>query len=182
MRRVRLTPSRSTALEAINVTPLIDVVMCLIIFFLIVGKLAHEQGARVNLPSTGLGTTDNDQKAVIITVAPVNASEKPASPDTRFELSTTNPAEASTNQPRVRITVDGEIVTTPQQLSSLLNRRLQQQPTNTTSSPTSQPAAQLPVQIRVDRDLPYSAVAPALSACKELGLTSVRLITERTSP
>lgn len=181
MRRVRLTPSRSTALEAINVTPLIDVVMCLIIFFLIVGKLAHEQGARVNLPATGLGTTDNDRKAVIITVAPVNASEKPSSPDTRFELSTANPADAGTNQPRVRITVDGEIVTTPQQLSSLLNRRLQQPPVSTTTQPTQQ-APQFPVQIRVDRDLPYSAVAPALSACKELGLTSVRLITERTSP
>lgn len=182
MRRVRLTPSRSTALEAINVTPLIDVVMCLIIFFLIVGKLAHEQGARVNLPSTGLGTTDNDRKAVIITVAPVNVSEKPTTPDTRFELNSASaPGTGTADQPRVRITVDGEIVTTPQQLSSLLNRRLQQQPVGTTAQPTLQ-APQLPVQIRVDRDLPYSAVAPALTACKELGLTSVRLITERTSP
>lgn len=181
MRRVRLTPSRSTALEAINVTPLIDVVMCLIIFFLIVGKLAHEQGARVNLPSTGLGTTDEDRRAIIITVAPVSPSEKPTTPDTRFE-STIADGNGAADQPRVRITVDGELVTTQQQLSSLLTRRLQMQPA-ASSNPASTPAAgQLPVQVRVDRDLPFAAVAPALSACKELGLTSVRLITERTSP
>jgi biopolymer transport protein ExbD len=181
VRRVRLTPSRSTALEAINVTPLIDVVMCLIIFFLIVGKLAHEQGARVNLPATGLGTTDEDRRAVVITVAPVSPTEKLGTPDTRFEL-TGNSSANATDQPRVRITVDGEFVTTQQQLSSLLNRRLQRQTAAADSSAGTQAAAQLPVQVRVDRDLPYAVVAPALSACKELGLTSVRLITERTNP
>lgn len=38
----------------VNVTPMIDVVMCLIVFYLIVGRLAGDSG-RVSLPSTRAG-------------------------------------------------------------------------------------------------------------------------------
>lgn len=39
----------------LNVTPMIDVVMCLIIFFLIVGKLAADKLAAVDLPPGSAG-------------------------------------------------------------------------------------------------------------------------------
>src|SRR5215831_9064802 len=52
----------------INVTPLIDVVMVLIIFYLIVGKMAAERQGRVELPSSGVGVSSQDHDAVIVTV------------------------------------------------------------------------------------------------------------------
>jgi len=51
----------------INVTPLIDVVMVLIVFYLIVGKLASDRGARVDLPRTN-GATMQSGAGVVITV------------------------------------------------------------------------------------------------------------------
>ena len=54
----------------INVTPLIDVVMCLIIFYLIVGRLASGQGRPINLPSTGVGQTGTPPKLVVSVAAP----------------------------------------------------------------------------------------------------------------
>jgi biopolymer transport protein ExbD len=52
----------------INVTPLIDVVMVLIIFYLIVGKLASDKRAQVDLPATQVGANNEAQKPVVITV------------------------------------------------------------------------------------------------------------------
>jgi len=48
--------------DHINVTPLIDVVMCLIIFFMICGTLArHDAVAGINLPQARLGQQLTDQ-------------------------------------------------------------------------------------------------------------------------
>ncbi|MDX2131237.1 MAG: biopolymer transporter ExbD [Planctomycetota bacterium] len=53
----------------VNVTPLIDVVMVLIVFYLIVGNLARERLAPVDLPATGVGTAEDAAPTLIITVA-----------------------------------------------------------------------------------------------------------------
>jgi biopolymer transport protein ExbD len=53
--RVRTFQPRSEASIKLNVTPLIDVVMVLIVFFLIVGKLAADRSAFVKLPVTSAG-------------------------------------------------------------------------------------------------------------------------------
>lgn len=53
----------------INVTPLIDVVMCLIIFFLLVGRLASKQGRPIDLPSTGVGDSAASPKLVVAVAA-----------------------------------------------------------------------------------------------------------------
>ncbi|HYE63734.1 MAG TPA: biopolymer transporter ExbD [Phycisphaerales bacterium] len=58
----------------INVTPLIDVVMVLIIFYLIVGKLAADKRSRVDLPESRIGATSEEQKPVVITVTAEGAS------------------------------------------------------------------------------------------------------------
>jgi biopolymer transport protein ExbD len=58
----------------INVTPLIDVVMVLIIFYLIVGQLASDKRARVDLPATQVGASNDTQKPVVITVIAEGAS------------------------------------------------------------------------------------------------------------
>jgi biopolymer transport protein ExbD len=52
----------------INVTPMIDVVMCLIVFYLIVGKLAADQRSNIRLPISSTGVTDKAQDQLIINV------------------------------------------------------------------------------------------------------------------
>lgn len=65
----------------INVTPLIDVVMCLIVFYLIVGRLASSRITKLDLPVTS--TAQEVQAASagsnpIITVTPPDAPAAPA--------------------------------------------------------------------------------------------------------
>ena len=60
--RVRIFHHQSPV-DKINVTPLIDVVMVLIVFYLIVGKLATDSAARVELPrATGAQQQDRGSR------------------------------------------------------------------------------------------------------------------------
>lgn len=52
----------------INVTPLIDVVMVLIIFYLIVGKLATER--RIALPRAAVGITETGTEPITVEIVP----------------------------------------------------------------------------------------------------------------
>ncbi len=54
----------------INVTPLIDVVMCLIVFYLIVAKLASDRQLPVDLPEARQGLAEESQRPIIISVGP----------------------------------------------------------------------------------------------------------------
>lgn len=65
------------AVGHINVTPLIDVVMCLIIFFLLVGRLASQQGRPIALPSTGVGDTAAPPKLIVAVAAPATPGASP---------------------------------------------------------------------------------------------------------
>jgi biopolymer transport protein TolR len=52
----------------VNVTPMIDVVMVLIVFYLIVGKLAADRLAEVPLPRTETGETEATRDPLVINV------------------------------------------------------------------------------------------------------------------
>lgn len=52
----------------INVTPLIDVVMCLIVFYLIVAKLASDRQLPLELPEARQGIAEESQRPIIISV------------------------------------------------------------------------------------------------------------------
>ncbi|MEK6702382.1 MAG: biopolymer transporter ExbD [Planctomycetota bacterium] len=54
----------------INVTPLIDVVMCLIVFYLIVGRLATQHARPISLPSTGVGDSESKPRLVLNVARP----------------------------------------------------------------------------------------------------------------
>jgi biopolymer transport protein ExbD len=60
----------------VNVTPMIDVVMCLIIFYLLVGKLAMTNRVD-NLPSSGSGSTANSASAVIVDIVETTGDDEP---------------------------------------------------------------------------------------------------------
>ena len=51
-------------------TPLIDVVMCLIVFYLMVGKMANDRVARVELPSSKQGVAEAEREGLVINVLP----------------------------------------------------------------------------------------------------------------
>lgn len=143
--------------EAINVTPLIDVVMCLIVFFLIVGKLASDAAA-VRLPESGVGRVpgeDPSNRPLVISVAP--ASSPGAAPPVEW------------GGVRVRVFVDNQSVTGPGELEGLIRERLGAGDAKT----------QPPVHLRVDRELTWDPIEPILAACARAGVVGVRLATER---
>jgi biopolymer transport protein ExbD len=141
----------------INVTPLIDVVMVLIIFYLIVGKLAAERQGHVELPTSGIGTQADTHDPVIITIEGIG--NEGTQPDSSVPAS---------SLPSPRILVNGTQVPSGG-LLAVLTARVAADPGSTV------------VQVRADRRLPYSDIAPVIKACREAGLTTLRLITEKTN-
>ncbi len=63
----------------VNVTPMIDVVMCLIIFYLMVGHLASGRSGSVNLPSAGQGERAEQSTPIVLNLAP--SDDPAAAPD-----------------------------------------------------------------------------------------------------
>jgi biopolymer transport protein ExbD len=125
----------------INVTPMIDVVMCLIVFYLIVGKLAADQRANIRLPVSATGVTDKAQDQLIINILPGPPSAPP------------------------RVVIDAAEVP-PEALLATIRERVASKPG-------------LVVELRGSRELAYGAVAMVVRACKDAGVESVRLATER---
>lgn len=71
MRRRGIKPMHS---DHINVTPLIDVIMCLIIFFLLCGQFAKDEAKAVALPFAKLGQEVDKQGQLLVNVV---SSEDP---------------------------------------------------------------------------------------------------------
>ena len=135
--------------ESVNVTPLIDVVMVLIIFYLIVGRLAMDRSAPVALPRAGTGVVEQAQRPLLVTVA-LARDPAPGAP--------VDAADA-------RLILRDRFMT-PEELTAALSAEREADPA-------------LIVQVRADRRLPFGAVAPVLDAARSAGLSSVRLVTER---
>ena len=125
----------------INVTPMIDVVMCLIVFYLIVGKLAADQRANIRLPASATGATDKVQDQLIINILP---GATPVTPRVVIDAVDV-PAEALLATIRERVAAKSDLV----------------------------------VELRGSRELAYAGVAFVIRACKDAGVESVRLATER---
>lgn len=123
----------------INVTPLIDVVMVMIVFFLIVGKLAADERSAVDLPPADAHPRPADASPIIINIDPDGA-----------------------------IVLRGRTIPAAALQSELL--------TEAALHPD------LTVQIRADRTLRYEAIQPVVSACRESGITTVRLAATEDSP
>lgn len=68
MRRRTLHPAHPPG--RINVTPMIDVVMCLIVFYLLVGQLVETQRSDVALPEARAGQKLPEQELFVINVLP----------------------------------------------------------------------------------------------------------------
>jgi biopolymer transport protein ExbD len=65
--------------DHINVTPLIDVIMCLIIFFLLCGQFAKDEAKAVALPFAQLGQEVDKQGQLLVNV--VSAADPKGAPE-----------------------------------------------------------------------------------------------------
>ncbi|HVZ94858.1 MAG TPA: biopolymer transporter ExbD [Phycisphaerales bacterium] len=137
--------------HGINVTPMIDVVMCLIIFFLVVGNLATTERAKIRLPRSAEGEEIKAEDRIVINVfRPTGA-----------------PAQSQPSQPwPARVTSDDREFSTAQDLESFVRTRIAANP-------------ECAVEIRADRFLPYGWVQPTIIAVARAGATTARLATER---
>lgn len=128
----------------INATPLIDVVMCLIVFYLIVGRLAEVKLSVVDLPGAAAGVQDPEPDLLVINVAP---------------------GETDPTAPAV-VTVEGRRYPDAALLEAEVRRRIADAPESI-------------VVVRASRRLAWAEVAPVIAACREAGVSRVRLATER---
>ncbi|MGE3107149.1 MAG: ExbD/TolR family protein [Phycisphaerales bacterium] len=150
MRRRRTT--RAHPFGEINVTPLIDVVMCLIIFYLMVGKLATDRKTPVTLPASSIGT-DAERAMLIVNVARGEGAAGAGG----------WPTEGGVG---AQVVVEGTPITSEDALRALVRERLNVDPS-------------LAVQIRAEQDFPFGVVAPVMRACTRGGATTVRLAARR---
>lgn len=58
------------ATSPVNATPLIDVVLCMIVFFLLVGRLAQSQRTPMRLPESAAGSADMPRNSFVINLMP----------------------------------------------------------------------------------------------------------------
>lgn len=58
----------STALAEINVTPLVDVMLVLLIIFMVSAPLMNNQGVQVDLPKTSAQTLNDAERPIILSV------------------------------------------------------------------------------------------------------------------
>jgi len=182
--RFRASPIPTSPVGEINVTPLIDVVMCLIIFFLLVGTLSTD--APVRLPQTATGQADSARSITLTILAPTTSRTAAAilldgEPLTLPTSAAPDPSAAPTSATPASPSIDElaqAIAAHAQARGFMPASSSSPRSPNSTASPSS---PSFTIRIRAGRTLPYSVLDPILSACAKLGLPSVRLVTERPS-
>jgi biopolymer transport protein ExbD len=117
--------------------------MCLIVFYLIVGKLAQDQRSNIPLPVSKTGSVEKTQDPLVINVVPGRAGEA------------------------ARVVIDTHEIAA-NELELAIRDRLSSKPG-------------VVVELRASRDLSYGSIASIIRACKNAGIESVRLATERPS-
>ncbi len=147
---------------------MIDVVMCLIIFFLIVGKLASDASS-IRLPNSAVGSPGASRAAIVISVA------RGDTPGTA--------APARWGGVLARVFVDGVSVAGEAELADVIATRARAaSPQTPSSSDVSQSPPRAPsvaISVRADKDLPWAALEPIMRAAARAGFPGVRLATQR---
>ncbi len=157
MKRRAITGTHSMH-EGVNATPLIDVVMCLIIFFLLVGKLASDRGAAVRLPDSLSGREEQSASVLVVTISPL--------PDAPIATDVGTPGERGWASLGVSVQADGQTLADARELEATVRSALAKD-------------AAASIQLRADRDLPFGTVEPVLRACGNAGAKAIRFAAEK---
>ena len=147
-----------------NVTPLIDIVMCLIIFFMLVAKIGVSTGAEpMDIPASIMGTDITDMgNTLTLNVRPGAVDE----PLVTALVKAGGVGEAKTTELKLRDPASGQ----NQLLNTLKMYRKQND--------------QFKVIVRGEAQMPYRFLEPVLVACADANVRNVNFnttkVTERT--
>lgn len=149
---------RGTVAPSMNITPLIDVVFLLIIFFMIVSKIQSDQNAEMMVPQFDDAKTREvgDIDVAVVNVAPVSFSRADRE---------RNPLAIDGNAAFVQIGANLRIAdprNAPAITAELQNLK------------STRP--ELEVLLRADRALYYSSVQPVMGAITSAGIETVNLV------
>jgi biopolymer transport protein ExbD len=153
----------------VNVTPLIDIVMCMIVFFMLVAKIGVATGAeeQIDIPVSTLGTDINDiGNTLVLNVREVgNLPMVTALVESDGSVSRTGrPVELKIYDP----------TTKRRPLVEVLRKLRHGDPRN------NQPAnPDFKVIIRGDRSISYRTLDPVLMACMDANVKNVNLNTAK---
>ena len=139
----------------VNVTPLIDIVMCLIIFFMLVAKIGVTTGAdpTINIPVSELGQAIKEMgNTLTLTIRPLPGGDRP-------QITT-----IVQGRPDTEIALQDPTGRNP--LRDLLTALRKGNP-------------QLSIIIRGDADMPYSVLEPVLITCAEANVKNVNFNTKQ---
>lgn len=141
-----------------NVTPLIDVVMCLIIFFMLVAKIGVSTGAeKMDIPESILGNNITDMdNSLTLNVRPGALDEPQVT-----ALVQDSKGEHKQTELKLRDPVTGQ--------NQLLNTLKLYRTRND----------QFKVIIRGDADMPYRFLSPVLIACADADVRNVNFNTRK---
>lgn len=154
MRRGRMPDIKEAG---VNVTPLIDVVMVLIVFFMIVAKIGVTTGAdpSIKLPETILGT---DLKTLSNTLT-INVREGPA------------------DEPMVTALVDGS--NRQAQEVKILDKLTNRHPLRELLQAARKDNPDFRVIIRGEKEMAYRYLEPVLETCVEANVKNVAFNTSK---
>jgi biopolymer transport protein ExbD len=153
MRRRQIPESHS---NHPNVTPLIDIVMCLIIFFMLVAKIGISTGAdaSITIPASILGNEIKDPGQALTLNVRAGVGDQPM---------VTALVESTTNQPQELKLID--TVTNTRPLLEVLKKIKASKP-------------DLKIIIRADEDMGYKYLEPVLITCVEAKVKNVNFNTK----
>jgi len=146
----------------VNVTPLIDIVMCLIIFFMLVARIGVDTGAdaSIRIPSSVMGIDIKDLGNTVT----LNISETAAHKD-EPEVSLLHPKTGQKVTVGITDTApSGELVRPLEDLLTAWRKNL---------------GPECKVIIRADQDLNYRLLEPVLITCAKAKVKDVNFATRR---
>jgi biopolymer transport protein ExbD len=158
----------------VNVTPLIDIVMCLIIFFMLVARIGVSLGAddKIEIPATRLGRDLKEigvESSLVLNVREVTPGQPTVTAIVRADGSLTRsgmPEELKVVDP---LTGRHELAETLRRLR--FGRDMK--------SGGSDDNAELKVVIRGDKNMTYASLEPILIACMEANVKNVNFNTKK---
>ena len=155
----------------VNVTPLIDVVMCLIIFFMLVAKIGVATGAKpMDLPTSYLGKSIDDMgNTLTLNILPVGDMSKIKAP---VESERIAPTEM-----QVTALVDGVDRDLP--IKADAGGIAQFPLREVLTRMKGRYKDQFKVIVRADADLPFTLVEPVLVECSKAGAENIFFTTQK---
>jgi biopolymer transport protein ExbD len=141
-----------------NVTPLIDIIMCLIIFFMLVAKIGVTTGAeKIDIPTTILGSKIDDMSNTLT----LNIPGPPDLPVVSALVKPPNGGEATMRPLLLQDPVTGQ-----NQLKNTLAYYKKQNPA-------------FKVIIRANANLDWQLIEPVLLTCTDAGVRSINFNTAK---